>query len=386
MPITNHYKVLGVSPKANQKAIQRAYHQKAMQYHPDVNKAPGATAKMVEVNEAYAVLSDDKKRKAYDRLISVSATTTGRAGARHPSSSGTSRARQEAERKAQEAARRQHEREEQERHEAAQRQREWEAAERRAAERSEQEARRKQEQQEKAKREAEERDRQERERAKPSKIGVNTVAGLAAIRRPKPYIHISWLAKLLADSGPCEWEAWFKTQHESSSWEKVPSDFNLAKWQQEHDALLRRELEFRKDTGATLAGYQKRLIWDWGNATLDGTPDLIYVDQNGVLTVQDCRTGKPRDKDRLQIMLCMWALPLVDSIYSGRPLQGRVVYPKYDCEWTVPASAIDDSFISKVNTLIDRLADKDGVRRFPSFDGCRFCDIPKSICEDRIGN
>lgn len=73
MPPQNHYAVLGVSRKADQAEIRRAFLGKVKQYHPDVNNAPGATAKMVEVNEANSVLSDPKLRAEYDRKIGVGA-------------------------------------------------------------------------------------------------------------------------------------------------------------------------------------------------------------------------------------------------------------------------------------------------------------------------
>ena len=65
----DYYEVLGVARDADAKAIKSAYRKLAMQYHPDRN--PGdeeAEAKFKEVGEAYAVLSDDDKRAAYDRM------------------------------------------------------------------------------------------------------------------------------------------------------------------------------------------------------------------------------------------------------------------------------------------------------------------------------
>lgn len=64
----NFYEVLGVEKSASAEEIRKAYRKLARQYHPDVNKAKDAPAKFNEVQEAYDVLSDEQKRKAYDRL------------------------------------------------------------------------------------------------------------------------------------------------------------------------------------------------------------------------------------------------------------------------------------------------------------------------------
>ncbi|MCZ7571062.1 MAG: J domain-containing protein [Ardenticatenaceae bacterium] len=69
MEYKDYYKILGVSRKADQKEIKRAYRKLARQYHPDVN--PGnqaAQERFKEINEAYEVLSDPDKRAKYDHL------------------------------------------------------------------------------------------------------------------------------------------------------------------------------------------------------------------------------------------------------------------------------------------------------------------------------
>src|SRR6185503_1249839 len=60
----DYYNVLGVDKKASKDDIKKAFRKLAHKYHPD--KGGDDESKFKEITEAYAILSDDKKRREYD--------------------------------------------------------------------------------------------------------------------------------------------------------------------------------------------------------------------------------------------------------------------------------------------------------------------------------
>ena len=64
--LPDYYTILQVAPQAEAAVIEAAYRQLARLYHPDVNAAPDALARMQAINDAYAVLRDPARRAEYD--------------------------------------------------------------------------------------------------------------------------------------------------------------------------------------------------------------------------------------------------------------------------------------------------------------------------------
>lgn len=62
----DYYAILDIPRDADEKAIKKAYHKLAMQWHPDRNKSPEAGERFKEIATAYAILKDPQKRARYD--------------------------------------------------------------------------------------------------------------------------------------------------------------------------------------------------------------------------------------------------------------------------------------------------------------------------------
>ncbi|WP_298903275.1 J domain-containing protein [uncultured Psychroserpens sp.] len=74
MELHNYYQLLHIDKLADLETIKKAFRQEIAMYHPDKNSAPGARARFDQLVEGFDILSNPKKREAYDRLLNASET------------------------------------------------------------------------------------------------------------------------------------------------------------------------------------------------------------------------------------------------------------------------------------------------------------------------
>ena len=119
-----------------------------------------------------------------------------------------------------------------------------------------------------------------------------------------------------------------------------------------------------------------------GNAaTRGGKPDLIAL-RDDLAVIIDPKTRKPGPSHAVQVMLYQYAVPIAMEQFKGLTISGQVAYPDHVVD--VPANAVDKEFVSRLGVLVNRLASQIPPSKAHSFSECRFCEITKADCPDRI--
>ena len=206
---------------------------------------------------------------------------------------------------------------------------------------------------------------------------------MAIKRSVGPYIWVTWLTKLLAGENSCEWASWFRAQHEGSSYEKVPQDFDAAGWMLSHTAAIHQcRQEFMSRGYQMFQEAQNSFTLKGRSATLGGKPDLIALrDDDGLILDVKTRQApaQPRRSSHDLHVRDSKGNPRIsrDDI-PGRGRLPRTTGSRYrHRRWTRPSSR-------SVGSLITRLADETPAQKVPSLYECRFCDITEQDCGERF--
>lgn len=202
--------------------------------------------------------------------------------------------------------------------------------------------------------------------------------------RDEPYVWVTWITRLLAGESHCEWAAWFRAHH---TYDKAPSDFDLAAWSAEHAAMVRARAAALRGEGAqvTLEGQNSFRLRGATGTTLSGKPDIVAVTSgsggDGAVVI-DCKTGSPKASDQFQVMTYMLVLPHCNESLRGRTLQGEVQYRTGSV--AVPASKVTPRLRELFRQVMDQAGGATPPPRVPSWDECRFCDITAADCPQRV--
>ena len=150
----------------------------------------------------------------------------------------------------------------------------------------------------------------------------------------------------------------------------------------QHTALVNRERDSLENLGYEVHTENQNLFRLRGStATIAGKPDLIGEKAHEIL-ISDAKTGQRSPSHRAQVQIYQYAVPKALPQFQGKRAAGQVRYP--DAYVSSPASSVTPEFVSNMSSLIRRLADDVPARRVPSAQECRYCDITRADCPERI--
>ena len=196
-----------------------------------------------------------------------------------------------------------------------------------------------------------------------------------AEKRDSPYIWVTWLAKIMSGDITCQWQGWFLTQNKLTK--KQPNNFDLADWKINHTKMLT-ELKEKLIKDKYMPILEKPIKYNIPNsdAVICGKPDCVIENKDTVI-VYDCKTGKERDSDQVQIKLYMYLLSKGE--FSEKKIKGVVLYKDKEIE----IKDLPENFEENFNFFVERLISAEPSTKNPGGD-CRFCDIIKDDCPERV--
>lgn len=203
---------------------------------------------------------------------------------------------------------------------------------------------------------------------------------MATTRRSgKPYIFVTWLAKLLGGQ-QCVWSAWFKAHFNYQKYEEFAAD--LVKWNRDHTKLMAaRQRALEADGWTCTSEDANSFKLEGASAVVAGKPDLVAVKGDRVLVV-DGKTGRERDSDIWQVLLYLYAVP------KARPdlptdLEGEVFYKSGETVALTPGD-LDADRMEQIVSLIRAIGSDTPPPKKPTRPECRVCNIGPTDCPQRV--
>lgn len=204
---------------------------------------------------------------------------------------------------------------------------------------------------------------------------------MAIAKSGKPYIWVTWLAKLLGGNR-CVWSAWFKAHYKYDKYEEMAAD--LVKWNREHNKLMAaRVKELEADGWKVMVEDQNAFKLEGEVAVVAGKPDIVATKAGEVLVV-DGKTGRERDSDIWQVLFYLFSIPKSRPDLVGN-LVGEVQYAKGDVRITLTPEELDADRMGAIVALIKAVAGSEPPAKAPSRDECKRCNIGHKDCPQRVG-
>lgn len=198
--------------------------------------------------------------------------------------------------------------------------------------------------------------------------------------RPKQFIWVTWLAKVLAEETKCIYSIQQLTNYQ---FPKQPNNYDSS----EHDEKVIQRAIILQEQGFTVyVEYQNsfKVNGKTYDVCVSGRPDIVAVKDDWVI-VEDIKTGKRKNSHKMQVLLYMLLLPLAsetqDICHKQIP-HGRLIYS--DGIVDIPAWQVDDKFRKRLREAIATISTSKSLKPKPSYWECRYCSISHAHCQAKM--
>lgn len=201
--------------------------------------------------------------------------------------------------------------------------------------------------------------------------------------RPQPSVSAASFAKLSSGDAQCGFCYWLRTNY---WYERLLNDFNSDAWAAGHTLMVHKTAAELRKEGYTifLESQNEFAVTGKSGAKFTGRADIVAVKGDTALVV-DCKTGQYKTFHALQVRLYMYMLEHHQRDHPAHGCTnflGRVLYQSGHVNELppMPTNTVFTLFKHYMPVLLQKTA----PAPTPSYSECRFCDIGKELCPERI--
>ncbi|QNG26433.1 PD-(D/E)XK nuclease family protein [Synechococcus sp. HK01-R] len=199
-------------------------------------------------------------------------------------------------------------------------------------------------------------------------------------QRLERYCHVTWLAPYLAGERHCLFNLYLHVNYCTPQSSGIPGD-----WVTKHERLLQSVARTHSEKGRVVHIEQENTmrLRSKNGVTIHGQCDVVVSETNSMPgIISDAKTGRPRGKDRAQVLTYMALAPYATALEGVQhPPCGELVYANGD-RVEIPALEAGVAFQQQLSDLLSLTAGPQ-PEPSPSTNECRFCRLAE-ICPHRI--
>ncbi|MEO1211511.1 MAG: PD-(D/E)XK nuclease family protein [Cyanobacteria bacterium J06638_20] len=198
-----------------------------------------------------------------------------------------------------------------------------------------------------------------------------------------PYIWVTWLAPLIDGANHCHWATWFQANYK---FDKSTDEDFFAEWRMKHESLLNQRVEELQQEGYDVYVEDENSFKITGKdkkTVISGKADIVAIRADEVI-VEDCKTGRKRSYDHIQVLMYMMLLaaPGGPSHCRGKKIEGRLIYNGEVID--VPSDLLTADFKDAFRNIARMASGTEEPRKTPSARECRYCKVPAGHCSERF--